>query len=114
MALGAGPHSVFCSGHAYYLRTYGVVPEFKAGLHGGPVMATQVRAIKTELVFHGDVLNTTARIEAKCNALTSQLLLSAALHEARAHPPEFRFQALGGFPLRGKAGTVALYSAEIQ
>jgi adenylate cyclase len=97
----------------YYLRTYGAVPTFKAGLHGGPVMATQVGAVKTELVFHGDVLNTTARIEAQCNALHSRLLLSAALYEALPHPAQFRFQALGAFPLRGKAGTVALYSAEI-
>ncbi|MBO2010996.1 adenylate/guanylate cyclase domain-containing protein [Hymenobacter negativus] len=96
----------------YYLRTYGVVPTFKAGLHGGPVMATQVGAIKTELVFHGDVLNTTARIEAQCNALHSRLLLSASLYEALPHPPEFHFQARGEFPLRGKAGTVALYSVE--
>jgi adenylate cyclase len=97
----------------YYLRTYGTVPAFKAGLHGGPVMATQVGAIKTELVFHGDVLNTTARIEAQCNALHSRLLLSAALYDALPHPPEFRFEARGEFPLRGKAGTVALYSAEV-
>lgn len=97
----------------YYLRTYGAVPVFKGGLHGGPVMATQVGAVKTELVFHGDVLNTTARIEAQCNALSSRLLLSAALHAALPHPNGFRFQALGEFPLRGKAGTVALYSAEV-
>ena len=97
----------------HYLRTYGVVPTFKAGLHGGPVMATQVGAIKTELVFHGDVLNTTARIEAQCNALGSRLLLSASLYEALPSLSDFRFQALGAFPLRGKAGTVALYSAEI-
>ncbi|MBF9220494.1 adenylate/guanylate cyclase domain-containing protein [Hymenobacter ruricola] len=98
----------------YYLRTYGTVPAFKAGLHGGLVTATQVGAIKTELVFHGDVLNTTARIEAQCNALRSRLLLSAALYEALPHPAEFRFQALGEYPLRGKAGTVALYSAEVR
>ena len=97
----------------YYLRTYGAVPVFKAGLHGGPVMATQVGAVKTELVFHGDVLNTTARIEAQCNALNSRLLLSAVLYEALPPAPEFHFQARGAFPLRGKAGTVALYSAEI-
>ena len=98
----------------YYLRTYGVVPTFKAGLHGGPVTATQVGAVKTELVFHGDVLNTTARIEAQCNALHRRLLLSAALYEALPHPPEFAFEALGEFTLRGKSGTVALYSADLQ
>lgn len=94
----------------YYLRQYGTVPEFKAGLHGGPVMATQVGAIKTELVFHGDVLNTTARIQGKCNALNSRLLLSASLYEALPHLPEFNFEAKGEYTLRGKSGTVALYS----
>jgi hypothetical protein len=28
--------------------------------------------------------------------------------------PEYLFQALGEFPRRGKAGTVALYSAQIR
>jgi adenylate cyclase len=96
----------------YYLQRYGTVPEFKAGLHGGPVMATQVGVIKTELVFHGDVLNTTARIQAKCNALNSRLLASASLYAALPHPPEFCFQPLGEYALRGKSGTVALYSVE--
>lgn len=50
----------------YYLHQYGVVPAFKTGVHGGPVVATQVGDIKTDLVFHGDVLNTTARIQRPC------------------------------------------------
>lgn len=97
----------------HYLRCYGVVPFFKGGLHGGAVIATQVGDIRSELVFHGDVLNTTARIEAKCNALQTRLLLSATLYNALPHPREFHFRPLGDYPLRGKASAVGLYAVDL-
>lgn len=97
----------------YYLHTYGTVPAFKAALHGGPVMATQVGAIKTELVFHGDVLNTTARMEAQCNVLHSRLLLSSTLYDALPKAAECQFRQLGSQLLRGKADGVTLYAAEL-
>ena len=53
-----------------YLAKYGVFPEFKAGLHGGKVMVTWVGEIKREIVFIGDVLNTTARIQEMCKQLS--------------------------------------------
>lgn len=87
---------------AHYLHEYGVVPTFKAGLHGGPVVATQVGDIKTDLVFHGDVLNTTARIQAQCNALQSRLLVSATVMEALALGPAYRVRPLSALALRGK------------
>ena len=97
------------SRRAYYLQHYGVVPAFKAGLHGGSVVATQVGDIKSALVFHGDVLNTTARIQAQCNALQSQLLVSGTLLQAlKLKPPHYARQ-LGFFTLRGKIQSVELY-----
>ena len=97
---------------AYYLRQYGVVPTFKAGLHGGPVVATQVGDIKSELVFHGDVLNTTARIQALCNTLESRLLVSATVLAALGPQPAYRVRPLGLFTLRGKNRQVEL--ADVQ
>jgi adenylate cyclase len=35
----------------------------KAGAHVGRVVATEVGTIKSEIVFHGDVVNTTARVQ---------------------------------------------------
>lgn len=58
--------------HAAYQRAYGVVPSFKAGAHGGAVTTVLVGTQHRELVYHGDVLNTTARIQAQCNALGSR------------------------------------------
>lgn len=98
---------------AHYLAHYGVVPAFKAGLHGGPVVATQVGDIKTDLVFHGDVLNTTARIQSQCNALQSRLLVSATVVGALALGPVYRVRALGALALRGKHLPVELYDVQL-
>lgn len=97
---------------AYYLRTYGVVPTFKAGLHGGPVVATQVGDIKTDLVFHGDVLNTTARIQAQCNALQSRLLVSATVLAALGPQRPYQVRPLGAITLRGKNQPVDLFDVQ--
>jgi len=97
---------------AYYLREYGVVPTFKAGLHGGLVVATQVGDIKTDLVFHGDVLNTTARIQAQCNALQSRLLVSATVLEALGPQLPYQVRPLGAFTLRGKNQLVDLFDVQ--
>jgi len=52
---------------AYYLSKYGRVPVFKAGIHGGKVMALEVGSVKKELAYLGDIVNTTARIQGECN-----------------------------------------------
>ena len=49
-----------------YLSKYGRIPEFKAGLHGGEVIAAVVGDIKKELIYNGDVLNTASRIRSYC------------------------------------------------
>jgi len=59
-----------------YLDLYGVYPEFKAGLHAGKVVVTWIGDIKKEIVYHGDVLNTTSRLEAECNRYNQTLLVS--------------------------------------
>ncbi|MBD2767870.1 adenylate/guanylate cyclase domain-containing protein [Hymenobacter sp. BT664] len=97
---------------AYYLSQYGVVPAFKGGAHLGRVMATQVGDIKRDVVYHGDVLNTTARIQAQCNALHSRLLISEELRQRLGAIPEFRLMLLGQIALRGKQQPVQLVDVQ--
>lgn len=47
-----------------YLARYGVVPEFKGGLHGSPVVTAEIGDIKKDIVHSGDTVNTAARVEA--------------------------------------------------
>jgi adenylate cyclase len=92
----------------YFLQTYGVVPEFKAGVHAGEVIIAQIGELKSEIVYNGDVLNTTARIQAQCNQLSQKLLVSAELMETLSVGPEYTVFKLGPVPLRGKAEALEL------
>lgn len=60
----------------YFLTTYGLYPQFKAGLHCGKVTIAEVGEIKTEIAFHGDVVNTASRIQSLCNSYQKELLVS--------------------------------------
>lgn len=63
-----------------YLGKYGIKPEFKGSIHGGKVMVAEVGEIKREIAFHGDPINTTARIQSMCNELGEVLLVSEFLN----------------------------------
>jgi adenylate cyclase len=84
------------------------VPEFKAGVHAGEVITAQIGELKSEIVYNGDVLNTTARIQALCNQLGQKLLVSVELIESLSLGPEYTVLELGSVPLRGKAEAMEL------
>jgi adenylate cyclase len=94
----------------HYERHYGFVPEFKAGGNIGEVTGVEVGEIKREIAFHGDVLNTAARIQALCNQYGEELLISEYLLTALPPHSEFDFRALGPTQLRGRQAPVEVYA----
>jgi adenylate cyclase len=96
-------------GTEHYQRTYGVVPEFKAGIHCGTVVVGEVGDARKEIVFHGDVMNTTARIQSQCNALGQQLLVSRDLVSQLPAGHPFRLDPMGAISLKGKLRDVELF-----
>jgi len=94
----------------YYESKYGFFPQFKAGLHYGPVIATMVGDIKRELVYHGDVMNTTARIQEQCNEMNQKLLLSEQLKDLLILPYGKKYLFLQRVLLKGKQQEVGLYT----
>ena len=96
----------------YYQEKYvGVIPEFKAGLHYGFVMVGEMGVVKREIAFSGDVLNTTARIQSKCNELGVNILLSKYLLDKLGSLPDlFKTTPVGEMQLRGKEQPVMLYT----
>ena len=96
----------------YYQMKYGLSPEYKAGMDSGIVTATEIGDIKREIAFHGDVLNTAARLEKKCNEYDAQLIISQNIHELFSSSKEFSFKFLSDLPLKGKAQNVKFYSVE--
>lgn len=93
-----------------YQEQFGLLPGFKAGFHMGMVTTGEIGVIKKEIVFTGDVLNTTARIQGLCNSYNVDNLLSGELlSKLPLHDP-FQIQGLGENVLRGKDEKIALFT----
>ena len=92
-----------------YLKKYGVFPQFKAALHSGNVSVTWIGSIKKEIVYHGDVLNTTARIQDECNKYNQCFLLSEYMLDNIKIPEFLRSEFVGELLLKGKQKKVKIY-----
>lgn len=92
-----------------YLKKYGVHPEFKAALHAGRVSVTWIGTIKKEIVYHGDVLNTTARIQEECNKYGQKFLLSEYMLQNVELPEYLCSEFVGELQLKGKEKKVKIF-----
>ena len=92
-----------------YLAEYGVVPQFKAGVHFGKVIVGQIGNLKREIVFNGDVLNTTSRIQDLCNTYHHDLIISRRLLTLLKLPENYGQEYLGKIKLKGKELDTHLY-----
>jgi len=93
-----------------YQKRYGRVPEFKAALHGGTIVVSEVGKYKSEIAYHGDVLNTTARMLSKCHDLNAGFLISDFIVEKITMPRYLKVEPMGSFQLKGKQQEIELYS----
>jgi adenylate cyclase len=96
----------------YYQSNYGLLPEFKAGLHLGKVSAVEIGEIKRDIAYHGDTLNTAARIQSVCNQFNKNFLVSEYLLKRIGPHPSMRTEELGMILLRGKATEIGISSVE--
>lgn len=96
----------------FYRRQFGLVPQFRAGLHMGPVVVGEIGDQRHEIAFSGDAMNTTARIEQATRELGVDFLLSDAV--ARRLPPVegLRLRPVGGVAIAGKAEKLSLSTAD--
>jgi len=94
----------------YYLERYGVVPEFKAGVHSGKIIVAEVGEIKREIAYHGDTINTASRIQDECNILGKNFLISEDIVSNLPETGEFTFQYEANIQLRGKSQVKTIFS----
>jgi adenylate cyclase len=95
---------------ARYTRDFGVVPRFRAGLHGGTVTAGELGDLRRQIVFVGDILNTAARLEEYAKRTGLDLVVSGSLLRRLELPPGVEARLCGELELRGKEARVAAYS----
>ena len=92
-----------------YVDRFDLVPNFKAGLHCGKVTTGEIGTLKKEIFFTGDVLNTPARIQAKCNKLGTDPLISEKLVLHLNLNKNYDIIPFGKYNLRGEKDQINLY-----
>lgn len=93
-----------------YIKEFGFMPDFKAGLHGGNVVTGQVGKSMIDIVFHGDVINTTEHIMAQCKPLDKKVLISENLVRRIDLMPNLHTEYVTTVLLKGKENEVSLYT----
>jgi adenylate cyclase len=96
----------------YYRTNYGFLPEFKASVHSGKVTAVEIGEVKRDIAYHGDTLNTAARIQSVCNDYKKSFLVSEYLFEKLGRNENITSEPLGTILLKGKSEKVGLVSVE--
>jgi len=98
----------------WYRKEFGVAPEFRGGVEAGLVTATEVGDIKREIAFHGDALNTAARLLELCREYDASILVSWRIRESIASEPGLASELQGEITLRGKREPVAVYDVALR
>lgn len=95
-----------------FRRHYGLVPEFRVGIHTGDVTVGEIGVIKKDLAMSGDTMNTTARIRSACNELNEKFIVSKDFAD-KSSLQSFQLVSLGLVDLKGKSTGVELFSLKI-
>lgn len=96
----------------YFRSLYGVIPEFRVGLHVGDVTVGEIGVLKKDLAMSGDTMNTTARIRSACNELNHNFIVSKDFMES-SNLKEWQSEKLGIIELKGKQAEIELFSLKI-
>ena len=85
-----------------FMQRFGVQAELRAALHLGEVIAGEVGQLRRAIVFHGDVMNTTGRLEQATREVGCLFIASAEALASLGPPPDVRARDLGPLALRGR------------
>jgi len=95
-----------------YIKKYGLVPKFKAGIHCGEVITAEVGDLKTEIIHNGEVVNIAARIRSVCTKTKKDLLVSRELKEKLCFSNKFNLENIGKILLKGVPEPMELFAIE--
>lgn len=84
-----------------YKDLFGVAPRIRAGLHGGPVVISECGDARKSIVYFGDTMNTSSRLEGEAKRLGRDLIVSRELLQAIDLPAEIEAELLDEVVLRG-------------
>src|SRR6266852_9599612 len=95
-----------------YRREFGLVPNFRAGAHAGPVVISECGDSRRQIAYFGDTMNVAARLQEHCKEVGRALLVSADLLRPVRPGSDLVVEALGPTQLRGRAAAVEVFAVE--
>jgi adenylate cyclase len=95
-----------------YLGHYGTVPEFRAALHCGEIVAGEIGDVRREIAYVGDTLNVAARLLDAAKTSGRDVLVSSELLERASLPASLKAEKLPVLNVRGRAAPLAIAALE--
>jgi adenylate cyclase len=96
----------------YFKRQYGVIPEFRAGIHTGEITIGEIGVIKKDLAMSGDTMNTAARLRSATSELNQQVIISKDF-AMQTNLKNWESINLGLVDLKGKESAMELFALKI-
>jgi len=97
-----------------YEREFGVVPEFRAGIHAGSVVISECGDSPRQVAYFGDTVNVAARLQAHCKEMGRRLLVSGELSRLLPAAADLVIEQLGPTELRGRSAPVEVFGVTRQ
>ena len=93
-------------------KQFGVKPEVRLAINGGPIVAGETGFSKRQITYLGDTINITSRIESLSKELGKDYLISTSLLDSMTMPPNIQAHPLGEFPMKGVRHKMAISNLE--
>lgn len=93
----------------YFKKQYGVIPEFRAGIHTGEITIGEIGVIKKDLAMSGDTMNTAARLRSATSELNQKVIISKDF-AAQTNLKNWHAVNLGLIDLKGKESAMELFA----
>ena len=93
-----------------YQRLFGVVPRFRVGMHGGPVVIGEVGDSRRAIVYYGETVSRAVALQGACKRIGQDFLVSADLMDKLEIGKEFPSRFLGPLELFPDGTSVDAYA----
>lgn len=93
-----------------YRKLFGVVPRFRVGMHGGPVVVGEVGDSRRAIVYFGETVSCAVALQGACKRVHRDFLMSGELFERLEMGEEFSVSFLGPLALFPDGATVEAYA----
>ncbi len=94
----------------HFWKKFGIIPDFRIGLHAGPVVISQIGEEKLFLGLYGDTVNTAARLEQMNKEFGTNILLSAEVIKGLNQSWKTLLKPLGEKHVRGRDEKIQVYA----